>query len=122
MFLPVGQIIVCKVFVGHSTPIRVGQPVDRSHYPKAYSVYRNVDAKQRTAMSEGMWYLTRRENNFLSVFVQCHCFCMFLIQRDPAPPKHTLALNAVPSDDSGLCLTVSLSCLSTSYILNTSQG
>ncbi|XP_041810349.1 leucine-rich repeat-containing protein 9 [Chelmon rostratus] len=47
-----GQIIVCKVFVGHSTPIRVGQPVDRSHYPKAYSVYRNVDAKQRTAMSE----------------------------------------------------------------------
>ncbi|XP_044230328.1 leucine-rich repeat-containing protein 9 isoform X3 [Thunnus albacares] len=47
-----GQIIVCKVFVGHSVPIREGEPVDRSSYPRAFSVYRNVDTKHRTAMSE----------------------------------------------------------------------
>ncbi|XP_070836208.1 leucine-rich repeat-containing protein 9 isoform X2 [Chaetodon trifascialis] len=47
-----GQIIVSKVFVGHSMPIRVGEPVDRGSYPKAYSVYCNVDTKQRTATSE----------------------------------------------------------------------
>ncbi|XP_075964574.1 leucine-rich repeat-containing protein 9 [Anarhichas minor] len=47
-----GQIIVSKVFVGHSVPIREGDPLDRSTYPKAYSVYRNVDTKHRTAPSE----------------------------------------------------------------------
>ncbi|KAA8582195.1 hypothetical protein FQN60_008935 [Etheostoma spectabile] len=47
-----GQIIVSKVFVGHSTPIQEGDPLDRSRYPRAYSVYRNVDTKHRTAISE----------------------------------------------------------------------
>nr|XP_033499540.1 leucine-rich repeat-containing protein 9 [Epinephelus lanceolatus] len=47
-----GQIIVSKVFVGHSTPIREGEPLDRSRYPRAYSVYRNVEVKHRTAISE----------------------------------------------------------------------
>ncbi|XP_026195346.1 leucine-rich repeat-containing protein 9 isoform X2 [Anabas testudineus] len=47
-----GQIIVAKVFVGHSVPVKEGEPVDRSSYPKMYSVYRNVDTKERTAMSE----------------------------------------------------------------------
>lgn len=51
--LPVGQIIVSKVFVGHSMPVKEGEPVDRSSYPKMYSVYRNVDTKDRTAMSQG---------------------------------------------------------------------
>ncbi|KAI3367720.1 hypothetical protein L3Q82_026558, partial [Scortum barcoo] len=46
------QIVVSKVFVGHSMTIRVGEPVDRSSYPRACSVYRNVDTKQRTAVSE----------------------------------------------------------------------
>uniref|UniRef100_A0A8C2ZFG9 Leucine rich repeat containing 9 n=1 Tax=Cyclopterus lumpus TaxID=8103 RepID=A0A8C2ZFG9_CYCLU len=53
-FLPIGQVIVSKVFVGHSMPIREGDPLDRSRYPRAYSVYRNVDTKHRTAISEGM--------------------------------------------------------------------
>ncbi|XP_037343021.2 leucine-rich repeat-containing protein 9 [Pungitius pungitius] len=47
-----GQIIVSKVFVGHSVPLREGDQPDRSLYPRAYSVYRNVEAKQRTAISE----------------------------------------------------------------------
>ncbi|XP_044023700.1 leucine-rich repeat-containing protein 9 isoform X2 [Siniperca chuatsi] len=47
-----GQVVVSKVFMGHSMPIRVGEPVDRSIYPRAYSLYRNVDTKHRTAMSE----------------------------------------------------------------------
>ncbi|XP_056250018.1 leucine-rich repeat-containing protein 9 isoform X2 [Seriola aureovittata] len=48
-----GQIIVSKVFVGHSMPIREGEPVDRSSHPRVCSVYRNVDTKCRTAVSEG---------------------------------------------------------------------
>ncbi|XP_056283145.1 leucine-rich repeat-containing protein 9 isoform X3 [Pseudoliparis swirei] len=47
-----GQVIVSKVFVGHSMPIREGEPLDRSRYPRACSVYRNVDTKHRTAISE----------------------------------------------------------------------
>ncbi|KAF3701209.1 Leucine-rich repeat-containing protein 9 [Channa argus] len=46
-----GQIIVSKVFLGHSMPIQEGKPVDRSRYPKTYSVYRNVDIKNRTTLS-----------------------------------------------------------------------
>ncbi|XP_074547471.1 leucine-rich repeat-containing protein 9 isoform X2 [Halichoeres trimaculatus] len=47
-----GQIMVSKVFVGHSMPIREGQSADRSSYSKVYSVYRNLDTKQRTSTSE----------------------------------------------------------------------
>uniref|UniRef100_A0A7N6A1T7 Leucine rich repeat containing 9 n=1 Tax=Anabas testudineus TaxID=64144 RepID=A0A7N6A1T7_ANATE len=63
VLLPVGQIIVAKVFVGHSVPVKEGEPVDRSSYPKMYSVYRNVDTKERTAMSEGIrqWFVFDHE-------------------------------------------------------------
>ncbi|XP_075874195.1 leucine-rich repeat-containing protein 9 isoform X2 [Nelusetta ayraudi] len=37
-----GQIIVSKVFVGHSMPLRVAEQIDRSRYPKAFSVYQNL--------------------------------------------------------------------------------
>ncbi|KAM8915276.1 leucine-rich repeat-containing protein 9 isoform 2-T2 [Spinachia spinachia] len=47
-----GQIIVSKVFVGHSMPLREGDQLDRSLYPRAFSVYRNVEAKHRTAISK----------------------------------------------------------------------
>ncbi|XP_059209989.1 leucine-rich repeat-containing protein 9 isoform X3 [Centropristis striata] len=47
-----GQIIISKVFVGHSMPIQEKEPFDRSRYPRACSVYRNVDTKHRTAMNE----------------------------------------------------------------------
>lgn len=49
----VGQVNVSKVFVGRSMPIRDGEPVDRSNYPGVYSVYRSVETKHRSAMSEG---------------------------------------------------------------------
>uniref|UniRef100_A0A4W6FKF0 Leucine rich repeat containing 9 n=1 Tax=Lates calcarifer TaxID=8187 RepID=A0A4W6FKF0_LATCA len=42
-----GQIIISKVFVGHSMPIREGEPVDRSSHPRLCSVYRNMDTKRR---------------------------------------------------------------------------
>uniref|UniRef100_A0A3Q3GI00 Leucine rich repeat containing 9 n=1 Tax=Labrus bergylta TaxID=56723 RepID=A0A3Q3GI00_9LABR len=45
------KIIVSKVFVGYSTPFREGEPVDRNSYPRAYSVYRNVDPKHRIALN-----------------------------------------------------------------------
>lgn len=45
---------MCKVFVGHSTQIREGEQVDRSNYPRAFSVYCNVDMKLKTAMNEGI--------------------------------------------------------------------
>ncbi|XP_030299252.1 leucine-rich repeat-containing protein 9 isoform X2 [Sparus aurata] len=47
-----GKLIVSKVFVGHSKPIREGDQVDRSSYPRFYSVHRNVDTNNRTAVSE----------------------------------------------------------------------
>ncbi|XP_069571028.1 leucine-rich repeat-containing protein 9 isoform X2 [Brachyistius frenatus] len=47
-----GQVIVSKVFVGKSMPFRDGEPLDRSSYDGANSVYRNVDTKHRSAMCE----------------------------------------------------------------------
>uniref|UniRef100_A0A669B307 Leucine rich repeat containing 9 n=1 Tax=Oreochromis niloticus TaxID=8128 RepID=A0A669B307_ORENI len=44
------EVIVSKVFVGKSMPIRDGEPVDRSNYPGVYSVYRSVETKHRSAM------------------------------------------------------------------------
>uniref|UniRef100_A0A3Q3WLV3 Uncharacterized protein n=1 Tax=Mola mola TaxID=94237 RepID=A0A3Q3WLV3_MOLML len=50
IFLPTGQIIVSKVFVGNSMPVLIGEPFDRCHYSGAVSVHRNTDTKLRTAM------------------------------------------------------------------------
>uniref|UniRef100_UPI003AAD219B leucine-rich repeat-containing protein 9 n=1 Tax=Centroberyx gerrardi TaxID=166262 RepID=UPI003AAD219B len=44
-----GQIIVSKVFLGHSLPVRQGEPVDSSNYPKAQSVYRSVNTKPNSS-------------------------------------------------------------------------
>lgn len=107
VLLPVGQIIVAKVFVGHSVPVKEGEPVDRSSYPKMYSVYRNVDTKERTAMSEGMLYMKwHKNNNVLVSSCTMSGMSVFFIQRDAAPPKHTLVLGAAPEEDSGLSLTM----------------
>lgn len=50
--LPAGQVIISKVFVGQSVPVLVGFPVSQNHYPKAYSVYQNVETQ--LGRSEGM--------------------------------------------------------------------
>ncbi|XP_019940178.2 leucine-rich repeat-containing protein 9 isoform X2 [Paralichthys olivaceus] len=47
-----GQIIISKVYVGHSMPVREGDPVDRSSHHRVCSVYRNVDTKHRSATSD----------------------------------------------------------------------
>uniref|UniRef100_A0A665WH06 Leucine rich repeat containing 9 n=1 Tax=Echeneis naucrates TaxID=173247 RepID=A0A665WH06_ECHNA len=44
-----GQLIVSKVFVGHSMPIREGEPVDRNSNPRVCSVYqRSQSSKTNT--------------------------------------------------------------------------
>lgn len=64
--LPVGQVIISKVFVGQSVPVLVGFPVSQNHYPKAYSVYQNVETKLETGRSEGMLlpHLKKHEHNY----------------------------------------------------------
>lgn len=63
--LPVGQVIVSKVFVGQSVPLVVGDPVNQNHYPKAYSVYQNAETRPETGRSEGMQYLKKHESNYV---------------------------------------------------------
>lgn len=65
--LPVGQVIISKVFVGQSVPALVGIPVTRNLYPKAYSVYQNVETKLETGGSEGMQltHLKKHESNYV---------------------------------------------------------
>ncbi|XP_066535622.1 leucine-rich repeat-containing protein 9 [Hoplias malabaricus] len=41
-----GQLLVCKVFLGHSVPARDGAPVTPDVYPKTHSVYRKSIIKQ----------------------------------------------------------------------------
>lgn len=60
-------MIISKVFVGQSVPALVGIPVTRNLYPKAYSVYQNVEAKLETGGSEGMQlpHLKKHESNYV---------------------------------------------------------
>lgn len=65
--LPVGQVIISKVFLGQSVPALVGIPVIQNHYPKAYSVYQNVETKLKTGRSEGIQlpHLKKHESNYV---------------------------------------------------------
>ncbi|KAM9842946.1 leucine-rich repeat-containing protein 9 [Aulostomus maculatus] len=45
-----GHVILSKVFLGHSAPIREGETIERGKYPRESSVYLNVDTKQRTSV------------------------------------------------------------------------
>ncbi|XP_076841776.1 leucine-rich repeat-containing protein 9 isoform X2 [Brachyhypopomus gauderio] len=47
-----GQLIVCKVFLGSSVPVREGVPVDSDLFPKVHSVYQKASAKQLTTTQE----------------------------------------------------------------------
>lgn len=58
-------MIVSKVFVGQSVPVVVGNPVGQNYYPKAYSVYQNVETRLETGRSEGMQYLKKHESNYV---------------------------------------------------------
>uniref|UniRef100_H3C5I0 Leucine rich repeat containing 9 n=1 Tax=Tetraodon nigroviridis TaxID=99883 RepID=H3C5I0_TETNG len=49
-----GQVIISKVFVGQSVPVLAGIPVSRSHYPKAYSVYQNVEKGTCSSKTPGV--------------------------------------------------------------------
>ncbi|XP_068615227.1 leucine-rich repeat-containing protein 9-like [Brachionichthys hirsutus] len=46
------QVVVSKVFVGHSVPVSAGEPLHGSSYPAADSVYCDLDTKERTALGE----------------------------------------------------------------------
>lgn len=62
-FFTVGQIIVSKVFVGHSMPLKVGDTCDRSSHHTLCSVYRNMDAKNKTTPSDGMKEINLRKKS-----------------------------------------------------------
>uniref|UniRef100_A0A3B4DQA9 Leucine rich repeat containing 9 n=1 Tax=Pygocentrus nattereri TaxID=42514 RepID=A0A3B4DQA9_PYGNA len=47
-----GELIVCKVFLGHSVPAVDGVPVKSDLYPKAQSVYRKANTNQPTTNQE----------------------------------------------------------------------
>ncbi|XP_041669217.1 leucine-rich repeat-containing protein 9 [Cheilinus undulatus] len=107
-----GQIIVSKVFVGHSMPIKEGEPVDRSSYPRVYSVYRNVDNRQRTAMSEesplsskthtGPECSPRRRQWFMfdhELILPEYIIHFEYITTDKDNPGHSTGTNATPSND-----------------------
>ncbi|KAL0969049.1 hypothetical protein UPYG_G00222010 [Umbra pygmaea] len=49
-----GQMIVSKVFLGRSVPVREGDSVNPGHYLKAHSVYRTVSPEQGQVTHEGM--------------------------------------------------------------------
>ncbi|XP_077477908.1 leucine-rich repeat-containing protein 9 [Stigmatopora argus] len=57
-----GRVIVSKVFLGNSLPIREGELVHRRTYPRASSVYRNVytkylDGTQTTIPKGRQWFV-----------------------------------------------------------------
>lgn len=77
--LPLGQIIVSKVFVGHSMIVHDGKPVGRSHYPKVHAVYQNVETKHSAAVNEGIQYLKRHK--LLSGFIPCYYLTVCVLLR-----------------------------------------
>ncbi|XP_054653543.1 leucine-rich repeat-containing protein 9 isoform X2 [Dunckerocampus dactyliophorus] len=60
-----GKVIVSKVFLGHSKPIREGQPVHRRTYPRASSVYRYVDTKHQGRAHCGSQSIPRAKQWFV---------------------------------------------------------
>lgn len=70
--LPAGQMIVSKVFVGRSMPLRLGEQIVRSHYPKAFSVYQNL----ATALSEGAYQQRRFASDYFSL-LSSDVWCFF---------------------------------------------
>ncbi|KAK7904383.1 hypothetical protein WMY93_016990 [Mugilogobius chulae] len=51
-FLRHGWVILSKVFLGNSTPIRNGEPVEKKNYSTAHSVYQNIATKHRNTSEE----------------------------------------------------------------------
>ncbi|XP_055009676.1 leucine-rich repeat-containing protein 9-like [Boleophthalmus pectinirostris] len=47
-----GWVILSKVFLGNSTPIRNGESVEKNNYPTAHSVYLNTGTKNKTTTKE----------------------------------------------------------------------
>nr|XP_061824855.1 leucine-rich repeat-containing protein 9-like isoform X4 [Nerophis lumbriciformis] len=60
-----GKVILSKVFLGHSKPIREGQPVQRRTYPRASSVYRYVSAKHQDRAHCGSHNIPRAKQWFV---------------------------------------------------------
>uniref|UniRef100_A0A3P8Y1B0 Leucine rich repeat containing 9 n=1 Tax=Esox lucius TaxID=8010 RepID=A0A3P8Y1B0_ESOLU len=64
-----GQIIVSKVFLGRSFPVREGDSVDPCKYPKAHSVYRSVGLEQTSlvhsecdcTLRQSLWFVFDHE-------------------------------------------------------------
>ncbi|XP_062296863.1 leucine-rich repeat-containing protein 9 [Scomber scombrus] len=101
-----GQVSVCKVFVGHSTPIREGETVERSNYPKAFSVYCNVDIKPRSSKTHtGSECSPRRRQWFVFdhelVLPEYIIYFEYITgdQEQPALPGRNTDRHGTPSND-----------------------
>uniref|UniRef100_A0A3P8UAJ0 Leucine rich repeat containing 9 n=1 Tax=Amphiprion percula TaxID=161767 RepID=A0A3P8UAJ0_AMPPE len=105
-----GQVIVSKVFVGNSMPIREGELMDRSSYPRVFSVYRNVDTKHRSRPHSTKTYSgpdcnPRRRQWF--VFEHELLLPEYIIyfeyitgdKKQPAFPSHSTGRDTAPSND-----------------------
>ncbi|XP_070698683.1 leucine-rich repeat-containing protein 9 [Pempheris klunzingeri] len=100
-----GQIVVSKVFVGHSMPIRVGEPVDRNSCPRVYSVYRNVDTKQTHSSKThtGPECSPRRRQWFVFdhelVLPEYIIYFEYITGEQPALPGHDTDREHTPCND-----------------------
>ncbi|KAK0143358.1 Leucine-rich repeat-containing protein 9 [Merluccius polli] len=98
-----GHVIVSKVFLGRSFPIREGEPVDMSSYPKAYSVYRNVTMElgvksHRDGPSQ--WFVFDHE----LVLPEYIVYFEYVTQGPPASPDLRTATDLPRSVDNTLLL------------------
>lgn len=77
------------MFVGHSTQIREGETVERSNYPRAFSVYCNVDIKHKTAMSEGISGGMKTKIFHSLLYNDLWLFVVFFSERPRSSKSHT---------------------------------
>ncbi|XP_068195211.1 leucine-rich repeat-containing protein 9 [Antennarius striatus] len=78
------QIIVSKVYLGNSTPVREGKPFYRMSYPTVDSVYCDLDIRQQTALGEGGSYSLRQHTGL------CHQRQWFVFDHELVLPEYII--------------------------------
>ncbi|KAG7277331.1 hypothetical protein CRUP_005865, partial [Coryphaenoides rupestris] len=97
-----GHVIVSKVFLGRCFPTREAEAMDACSYPKANSVYRNVNAEPGVRSQRGgpsQWFVFDHE----LVLPEYIVYFEYVTQGPPASPDLRVAGDPSPSlDDSRL--------------------
>uniref|UniRef100_A0AAQ5ZN19 Leucine rich repeat containing 9 n=1 Tax=Amphiprion ocellaris TaxID=80972 RepID=A0AAQ5ZN19_AMPOC len=108
------QVIVSKVFVGNSMPIREGELMDRSSYPRVFSVYRNFnhfvflhgfysERPHSTKTYSGPDCNLRRRQWFVFehelVLPEYIIYFEYITGKQPAFPSHSTGRDTAPSND-----------------------